>query len=96
MNCRLTYTILIGTWLQRHPLLWTAVRIGRRDELRTHSTLKRGRRFRSAVYHLGNFAMGLPKLWAGYWSALNGRITLILGNHVAIQISCEVTSALIP
>lgn len=33
------------------------------------------------VYHLGDFAMGDPGLWAGYRTRLNGRIKLILGNH---------------
>jgi calcineurin-like phosphoesterase family protein len=33
------------------------------------------------VYHLGDFAMGLPDLWPGYRASLNGAIVLVRGNH---------------
>lgn len=33
------------------------------------------------VYHLGDFAMGLPANWASLRRQLNGYIVLVLGNH---------------
>lgn len=33
------------------------------------------------VYHLGDFAMGLPDRWPAYRAELNGRIVLVRGNH---------------
>ncbi len=33
------------------------------------------------VYHLGDFAMGQPHLWAEYRRRLLGRIVLVRGNH---------------
>jgi calcineurin-like phosphoesterase family protein len=33
------------------------------------------------VYHLGDFAMGVPDRWPGYRAALNGGIVLVCGNH---------------
>lgn len=34
-----------------------------------------------SVYHLGDFAMGMPDRWPEYRAALNGRIVLVRGNH---------------
>jgi calcineurin-like phosphoesterase family protein len=36
---------------------------------------------RDLVYHLGDFAMGLPANWAALRRQLNGYIVLVLGNH---------------
>ncbi len=35
----------------------------------------------SLVFHLGDFAMGLPARWAAIRHQLNGYIVLVLGNH---------------